>query len=132
MPEPTRKPTDAESRAAMPAATQAAHAAQTAADAAVDAAEDVGAGATRAAERVQDAADQLTDSLKDTADDLKSTRGTRLCPNCKGELVKHGDENQYKAGSYHCNTCGVCWAPGIREPREGHPMPKAAEPFEAR
>jgi hypothetical protein len=45
------------------------------------------------------------------------------CPSCGGKLVAHGPENPYKAGSWHCNDCGSCWAPGLREQREGHPAP---------
>ncbi len=49
----------------------------------------------------------------------------RLCPNCKAELVRHGDANPFKAGCSHCNNCGACWAPGLKEQRSGHPAPGA-------
>ena len=126
MPEPTRKPSEAEQRA-VPAATQAAKAAEVAAETAQAAAVDVSPAVARAAERLEEAAETLVDDLKDAADDLKSTSRTRLCPNCKGELVKHGDENPHKAGAYHCNQCGVCWAPGLRTVRAGSQVPKGWE-----
>lgn len=49
----------------------------------------------------------------------------RLCPNCKAELIKHSDLNPFKAGCSHCNNCGACWAPGLKELRLGHPAPGA-------
>lgn len=118
-----RKPSDAEQRAAVPAATQAAHAAQVAAEAAADAADAVGGAAAHAAERTVAAADAAYERVADTADDLKSKSGTKLCPTCKGELVLHGAASPHKAGAYHCNSCGSCWAAGIRELRAGHPAP---------
>lgn len=45
------------------------------------------------------------------------------CPLCQGDLIKHGDENPYKAGASHCNKCGSCWKPGLKEQREGHAPP---------
>ncbi len=55
-------------------------------------------------------------------------KGRHRCPTCNGELIDHGYDNAYKAGAHHCNTCGSCWASGMRELREGHPGPKAPEP----
>lgn len=63
--------------------------------------------ATEAAEKAEVAA------VREVADEA----GTKMCPKCKGLLIKHGDENPYKAGAWHCNDCGTCWAPGIKEPR---------------
>ncbi len=123
MPELPRKPSEAEQRAAVPAATQAAKAAEVAAETAQAAAVDVSPAVARAADRLEEAAETLVDDLKDAADDLKSTSRTRLCPHCKGELVKHGDENPHKAGAYHCNNCGTCWAPGLRAPMPGSTAP---------
>ena len=59
-------------------------------------------------------------------------RSRRRCPLCQGELIDHGDENPYKKGAHHCNSCGSCWASGMREQREGHMPPLAPEPFEAK
>lgn len=59
-------------------------------------------------------------------DDLAAKRadaGGPVCPNCRGELIKHDDANPFKAGASHCNTCGACWAPGLREIRDNHPAP---------
>lgn len=52
---------------------------------------------------------------------------TRACPNCKAELVKHGDANPFKIGAWHCDGCGSCWAPGMRTMRTGHPDPRTSE-----
>lgn len=54
------------------------------------------------------------------AADLQAARaaaGGPVCPNCHGELIKHGDENPFKAGASHCNKCGICFAPGLKHPR---------------
>lgn len=72
------------------------------------------------AEHAEKAADQAE------KDDLAAKRvaaGGPVCPNCHGELVKHGDENPAKAGASHCATCGACWAPGLKEMRAGHAAP---------
>lgn len=113
------KPSEAEARAAIPAATEAARTAQSAAEAAVDAAEAVGSGAVHAAERTVVAAEAALERVTETADDLKPTSRTRLCPHCKGELIPHGDANPHKAGCYHCNACGCCFQPGLRALRPG-------------
>ncbi len=55
---------------------------------------------------------------------VKAPRGK--CPTCHGELERHGDANPYKVGASHCNQCGSCWKPGLRELREGHPPPSPA------
>lgn len=68
------------------------------------------ADAQKARERVEDA-------------DL---RNPHRCPNCRSVLLRHGAGDPAKEGSYHCNGCGACWAPGIREIREGHPAPTSA------
>ncbi len=111
------KPSAAAQRAAVPDAMEAAHDAQAAAGEAVEAAAGVSTAVEQAAERVESAAEALEATIADVASDLKSKSGTRLCPTCKGELIKHGDENPEKAGAYHCNACGTCWAPGLRHPR---------------
>lgn len=70
--------------------------------------------AQHSAERAAKAAEQADQ------DDLAAARavaGAPVCPNCHGELVKHGDENPAKAGASHCNSCGTCWAPGLKQPR---------------
>lgn len=59
-----------------------------------------------------------------TADDLAARQAekddpkARLCPHCKGEMIKHGPENPFKAGAWHCNSCGCCFRG--KELREGH------------
>ncbi len=111
------QPSAAETRAAIPAAVEAAQDAQEAAEAAVASAETVSPAAAEAAAAVVEAADAAVETLSDTAGEVKSKSGTRLCPKCKGELIKHSDENPEKAGAYHCNACGTCWAPGLRHPR---------------
>lgn len=70
--------------------------------------------AQHSAERAAKAAEQADQ------DDLAAARaaaGAPVCPNCHGELVKHGDQNPAKAGASHCNGCGTCWAPGLNQPR---------------
>lgn len=47
----------------------------------------------------------------------ETSESGRACPDCKGPLVQHGDENPFKAGCWHCDQCGACWLPGIREKR---------------
>lgn len=48
-------------------------------------------------------------------------KGTPRCPTCHDELIKHGDENPFKVGAWHCNGCGACWASGFKRMRDGHP-----------
>jgi hypothetical protein len=120
MPGPERKPSEAEQRAAVPAAMQAAKAAEGVVDTAAAAADAVSPRVEHAAERMQDAAEALVDEITDAAGDLKTKSSTRLCPHCKGELLRHGEANPYKAGAWHCNGCGCCFLPGIRELRAGH------------
>ena len=43
--------------------------------------------------------------------------GSKHCPTCKGPLVEHGEENEFKAGAYHCNNCGICWNAELTAPR---------------
>jgi len=43
--------------------------------------------------------------------------GTKHCPTCNGPLVEHGDDNPLKAGAYHCDHCGICWAHDLKAPR---------------
>lgn len=60
---------------------------------------------------------------KDALAAARAEAGGPVCPNCKGELIKHADSNPDKAGCSHCNSCGACWAPGLHELRAGHPAP---------
>ena len=54
---------------------------------------------------------------RDLAEATKEDPKAKLCPTCNGELVKHSDASPHKKGAYHCDHCGVCWAPGLKEPR---------------
>jgi ribosomal protein L37AE/L43A len=60
---------------------------------------------------------------RELAEATKDDDQAKLCPNCNGEMVKHGPANPYKAGSWHCNQCGACWAPGLKHMRDNHPQP---------
>jgi hypothetical protein len=44
------------------------------------------------------------------------------CPHDQTRLVRHEGDDPIKAKSWHCNTCGCCWAPGIRHIRVGTPI----------
>jgi hypothetical protein len=44
------------------------------------------------------------------------------CPHDGERLLHHEGDDPIKAKSWHCNTCGCCWAPGIREIRVGTPI----------
>lgn len=66
------------------------------------------------AEHAEKAAEQAD---KDDLAAKRAEAGAPVCPNCHGELVKHGDENRHKAGASHCNSCGACWKPGLHEQR---------------
>lgn len=46
-----------------------------------------------------------------------SKKADPKCPNCGGALVEHGPENPYKTGAWHCDACGICWAPDLSGPR---------------
>ena len=35
--------------------------------------------------------------------------GTKVCPNCRGELIKHEGDNPFKVGAWHCDSCGGCF-----------------------
>lgn len=106
-----RKPSESEQRAAVPAATQAAKAAEAAADTAQAAAADVSPAVERAADRLEAAAEGLVDAVDDAAHDLKSTTRTRLCPECKGEMVRYVGANPHKQGTAWCAACGVMRGP---------------------
>jgi len=79
------------------------------------------------AEAAQAKADEVADAAQaaaETAEDAEIGGRVRRCPHCRAVLVKHdGDENPFKAGAWHCNACGTCWAPGLRHPRAGTPAP---------
>lgn len=60
---------------------------------------------------------------KDALTAARAAAGAPVCPHCRGELIKHDDRNPAKAGASHCNNCGACWAPGLREMRANHPPP---------
>lgn len=62
-----------------------------------------------AAEHAQSAADAAAQAERDLAEASKEDPKARLCPNCNGEMVKHGPENPHKAGAWHCSQCGGCW-----------------------
>lgn len=81
-----------------------------------DAAEEAAVNAELAADHAAKAEASLAAAERDLAEATKDARA-KLCPNDNAEMVKHGPANPYKAGSWHCNVCGTCWAPGIRVPR---------------
>jgi ribosomal protein L37AE/L43A len=63
-------------------------------------------------------ATETAETAEHAAADLEAkAHGTRACPTCNAPLVKHGDENPFKAGAWHCDNCGTCWAPGLKTPR---------------
>lgn len=68
--------------------------------------------AEHAEKAVADADKAETVALKAAAEP-----GAKFCPDCKTELVPHDDTEGAKKGAYHCNGCGVCWAPGLKKPR---------------
>lgn len=72
------------------------------------------------AEHAESAAKQAEKDDLAARQAAKEDPHARLCPNCKAELVKHGDLNPFKAGCWHCNSCGGCWAPGLKQQRAGH------------
>ena len=70
-----------------------------------------------AAAHAETAAENAAKAERALAEATKEDPKAKLCPTCNGELVKHGDENPFKAGCSHCNQCGTCWAPGLKHPR---------------
>ena len=70
-----------------------------------------------AAEHAETAAEAAAKAERELAEATKEDPKSKLCPNCNGELIKHGDANPHKAGAYHCDQCGICWAPGLKHPR---------------
>lgn len=80
------------------------------------AAEISAAHAVKAAEQAEKDQIAALEAAKEKASD-------RLCPHCHAEMVKHSDADPIKAGAWHCNGCGACWAPGLKRMREGHPAP---------
>lgn len=77
-----------------------------------------------AVSHAEEAKDAVARAERELAEASKERVNSRLCPNCNGELVKHGDANPHKAGASHCDNCGACWAPGLKEMREGHAAPE--------
>ncbi len=63
------------------------------------------------------AAEDAAKAERDLAEATKDDPKAKLCPDCNGELVKHGDANPFKKGCYHCDQCGACWLPGLKEKR---------------
>jgi ribosomal protein L37AE/L43A len=80
-------------------------------------AEEAQVNAELAAAHAEKAAEEAAKAERELAEATKEDSKAKLCPACNGELVKHGDANPYKAGAYHCNDCGTCWAPGLKAPR---------------
>lgn len=56
-------------------------------------------------------------AAKDETAAARAASDTPVCPNDNMPLVKHDGANPYKQGAWHCNSCGTCWAPGIKHPR---------------
>lgn len=83
------------------------------------------ANAELAAAHAEQAAQDAAEAERDLAEATKENPKARLCPNCNGEMVRHGPGN--KEGAWHCNQCGACWSPGLREIRAGHPAPNRTE-----
>lgn len=52
-----------------------------------------------------------------TIDAVEQPARAPVCPDCKGALIAHTGTNPYKVGAMHCNGCGQCWAPGLKQPR---------------
>lgn len=80
-------------------------------------AEEASVNAELAAAHAEKAAADAAAAERDLAEATKEKPGNRLCPNDNAEMIQHGPANPYKAGAWHCNTCGTCWAPGIKVPR---------------
>ncbi len=80
-------------------------------------AEEAAVNAELATAHAEKAADDAAKADRELAEATKEDPEAKLCPACNGELTKHSDASSHKKGAYHCNTCGVCWAPGLREPR---------------
>jgi len=78
------------------------------------------------AEHAIRAAEQAEKDAIAVAEATKEDPKARLCPTCHAEMIKHGPENPFTANSWHCNSCGSCWAPGLREQRAGHTGPARA------
>ncbi len=79
--------------------------------------EEAAVNAELAEAHAEKAAEDAAKAERELAEATKDDPKAKLCPACNAELVKHGDENPYKKGAYHCSTCGVCWKPGLKEPR---------------
>lgn len=84
------------------------------------------ANATLATAHAEQAAADAAEAQRDLAEATKDNPKARLCPLDNSEMVRHGPENPFKAGAWHCNTCGSCWAPGLKQQRVGHAGPAAA------
>lgn len=80
-------------------------------------AEEAQVNADLAATHAEKAADDAARADRQLAEATKEDPKAKLCPTCNGELIAHGYANSFKAGCHHCNTCGVCWAPGLKAPR---------------
>ena len=80
--------------------------------------------AEAAAEQAATAAEHAADLARADAKTLRSSARMRLCPHCHTEMTPHSAADPEKAGAWHCNQCGGCWAPG-QPPRlrAGHPAP---------
>lgn len=46
---------------------------------------------------------------RNLAEATKEDPKAHLCPACNVEMIKHGPANPFKAGAWHCNTCGTCY-----------------------
>ena len=69
-----------------------------------------------AAEPAEKAAEEANKAERE-AIKADAAPGAKLCPNCNGVLIEHGDENPFKIGAKHCDNCGICWASGLKSPR---------------
>lgn len=75
------------------------------------------ANANLATAHAETAAQSAADAEQEAAKLEAAEQGTHACPDCGAPLVKHGDANPYKKGASHCNSCGKCWAPGLKHER---------------
>ena len=69
------------------------------------------------AAHAEHAAEAAAAAERELAEVTKEDPKARLCPNCNGEMIQHGDATPIKAGAWHCNACGSCWAPGLKHLR---------------
>ncbi len=69
------------------------------------------------AAHAEQAAEDAAKAERQLAEATKEDPKAKLCPTCNGELIAHGYDNAFKAGAYHCDVCGTCWAHDLKAPR---------------